>query len=496
MASQHFDVIIIGAGLSGIGTACHIANECPEKSLAIIERRDTMGGTWDLFRYPGIRSDSDMVSFGFRFKPWFSDKVLARGDDIQKYVVETAKEFQIKDKVHFGVKVTELEWCSTEQLWKITALKGPAQTLIHYTCSFIANCSGFYNYDHGYRPSFPNEQAFGGDIVHPQKWPENLETRGKKVVVIGSGATAVTLVPALAKDAEHVTMLQRSPTYIMALPDTDKMSLFMNKLMPKSWVFHFARKRNILFQRALYLTSLRWPNFMRKFMLRHVKKQLAPHVDMKHFTPSYNPWEQRLCAAPDGDFFDAINSGQATVATDQIECFTESGIQLKSGEALEADIIVSATGLNIQWFGGAKLKVDDVEVNLAEKMAYKSIMLQDIPNFTWVFGYTNAPWTLKCDIAGQYLCRLLKHMDEHQLKVATPVDLHNSASEDRMLQELSSGYLKRSMAIMPKQGKKEPWRVLMHFGKDKKILTEDPIDDGILAFAKEAALPTTKQKAA
>lgn len=497
MASQHFDVIIIGAGLSGIGTACHIANECPEKSLAIIERRDTMGGTWDLFRYPGIRSDSDMTSFGFKFKPWYSDKVLAKGNDIRHYVNETAREFKIQDKVHFGLKVVDMSWSSTDQLWTITALKnGDHASKVIYTCSFISNCSGYYNYDAGYRPDFAGEEVFKGQIIHPQQWPQNLDYRGKKVVIIGSGATAVTLVPAMSELAEHVTMLQRSPTYIMALPDNDLMSVIMNKVLPKQWVFRFARKRNLLFQRGLYLASMRWPNFMRKFMLKHVRKRLNDNVDMKHFTPNYNPWEERLCAAPDGDFFDALNEGKASVETDHIEYFTEAGIKLKSGKELEADIVVSATGLNVQLLGGAKINVDNEEIHLTNKMVYKSLMFQDVPNFAWIFGYTNAPWTLKSDIAGQYLCRLIKYMEANKFGMSTPIDTKNSVSEEGILDDFAPGYMQRAKSIMPRQGKDGPWRLLMHYGKDKKVLTEDPIHDGILFFEKESIVLSTKKEAA
>jgi monooxygenase len=480
---QHFDVIVIGAGLSGIGSACHISRECPEKSLAILERRQTMGGTWDLFRYPGIRSDSDMTSFGFQFKPWFSDKVLAKGPDIREYVRETAQEYGIQDKVHFGLKITKANWCSQAQQWQLTATEEATGTEKHYTCSMLLNCTGYYNYDKGYKPEFKGEENFKGQVIHPQHWPEDLDYSDKNVVVIGSGATAVTVVPSMTDKAKHVTMLQRSPTYIMPLPDTDKIAIFMNKFMPKSWVFQITRKRNIWLQRALYLASMRWPNFMKKFFLKQVRKEL-PNYDMKHFTPSYNPWEERLCAAPDGDFFESIRQGKASVETDHIDEFIEDGIRLKSGKELKADIVITATGLDLQMLGGLDLQIDNKATPISEKMTYKSVMIEDIPNFAWVFGYVNSPWTLKCDIASRYICRLMKHMDANGFRVATPVDHNNSQSADGILDSFEPGYAQRAKHMLPRQGKSGPWKLEMHYGKDKKTLLNKPVDDGFMEFKK------------
>jgi monooxygenase len=482
MGQQHFDVIIIGAGLSGIGSACHISKECPEKSLAILERRDTMGGTWDLFRYPGIRSDSDMTSFGFQFKPWFSDTVLAKGPDIREYVLETAEEYGVRDKTHFGIKITNANWSSTEQCWQIKAVHEASGAEKLYTSSFLINCTGYYNYDQGYQPKFGGEEDFSGQIVHPQHWPENLDYTGKKVVVIGSGATAVTIVPSMGKKAAHVTMLQRSPTYVMPLPDTDKIAMFMNRFLPKSWVFRITRKRNIWIQRALYLACMRWPIGMRNFLLKRIKKEVGPDFDMKHLTPSYNPWEERLCAAPDGDFFESIRDGKSSIVTDHIERFTEKGLMLKSGKELEADIIVTATGLNLQMLGGLQLSLDDKPTNIADQMTYKSAMIENIPNFTWVFGYTNAPWTLKCDIAGRFVCRLIKYMDQHQFKVATPIDNNNQQVDAGITDEFSPGYIQRAKGLLPRQGKAAPWKLDMHYGRDRKVLLHDPVDDGIMRF--------------
>lgn len=489
---QYFDTIIIGAGLSGIGSACHVSRECPDKSLAIIERRDTMGGTWDLFRYPGIRSDSDMTSFGFEFKPWFSDKVLAKGPDIREYVIDTAREYGIKDKVQFGLKITRANWSSKEQLWQLTATHEATGETREFRCRYLLNCTGYYNYDKGYRPSFEGEESFDGDIVHPQHWPENYDYSGKKVVVIGSGATAVTIVPSMTDKAEHVTMLQRSPTYIMPLPDNDKIATFMAKFMPDSWAYKITRKRNILLQRALYLASMKWPNFMRKFLLKQVRKEVGESTDMKHFTPRYNPWEERLCAAPDGDFFQKIRDGKASVVTDVIDRFTESGIKLKSGKELEADIIVTATGLNVQMMGGLSLTLDDKPADIGKKMTYKSIMIEDIPNFLWVFGYVNAPWTLKCDIASRYVCRLMKHMDANGYKVATPTDNANNRMEEGALDSFEAGYAQRAKHMLPRQGKSGPWKLEMNYGRDKKILLKQPLVDEFMQFDKAVAKQPSK----
>jgi cation diffusion facilitator CzcD-associated flavoprotein CzcO len=481
MTIKHYDIIIIGAGLSGIGTACHIAREHPGKSLAILERRENVGGTWDLFRYPGIRSDSDMASFGFNFKPWYSDNVLAQGSDIREYVRETAEAFGLYEKIKFGLKLKNSDWSTKDQKWTVSSVQEASGEEKVFTCNFLVNCAGYYNFDQGYRPGFPKEEVFTGDIVHPQSLPEGFDYSGKKVVVIGSGATAITLVPAMADKAAKVTMLQRSPSYIMSLPNTDKISMVLNKVLPKAWVFKLARRRNILFQRALYLACQRWPNAMRKMFLSHMYKH-APNVDKRHLTPEYMPWDQRLCAAPDGDFFESLRSGKAEIVTDHIDRFDETGILLKSGQHIEADIVVAATGLEVQLMGGSTLSIDNEEVNLPKKMAYKGILIQDVPNYGWIFGYTNAPWTLKCDIGGRYLCRLFAHMDQTGVSVATAVDTGSNATDASVLDGFAPGYIVRAIDKMPRQGKADPWRITMHYGKDKKMLLKDPVDDGILQF--------------
>ena len=482
MTAPHYDTVIIGAGLSGIGAACRIAAEFPSRTLAILERRERMGGTWDLFRYPGIRSDSDMASYGFDFKPWYSDQVLAKGDDIRDYVVETAREFRLEDKVQYGLNIVRANWSSADQRWILTARHEPTGEERTITCHFMVNCTGYYNYDQGYRPHFTGEESFAGDIIHPQQWPQDFDYTGKKVVVIGSGATAITLVPAMADKAARVTMLQRSPSYIMSVPDTDRISMLLNAFLPKRWVFSLARRRNILVQRGLYLACMRWPRMMRRFMLRHMRRKVGPDVDMRHFTPNYYPWEQRLCAAPDGDFFRSLRSGKADIVTDHIDHFSRTGIVLKSGQELEADVIISATGLDVQLMGGMELQMDGEPLHPPSKMVYKGIMIQDIPNFGWVFGYTNAPWTLKCDIGGQYLCRLFEYMDRNGFAVARPVDREGNDTEMAVLHDFAPGYISRAMDRMPRQGKSRPWKLTMHYGQDRKILTEEPVDDGELEF--------------
>jgi cation diffusion facilitator CzcD-associated flavoprotein CzcO len=481
--SQHFDVLIIGAGLSGIGAACHLAMECPDKQVGILERRKAIGGTWDLFRYPGIRSDSDMFSFGFKFRPWNELKVLADGPSIRNYVGDTAREYGVEEKIRFGVKTTSAEWSSSQRRWVVIATDEDSGEEQRFTSDFLIGATGYYNYDQGYLPEFPGAERFQGQQIHPQHWPEDLDYSGKRVVVIGSGATAVTLVPAMIDKAAHVTMLQRSPSYIFSVPAYDKLSELLGHVLPESWVYSLARKRNIVLQRWIYKASKRWPKAMRRFFLRNVERQLGDQVDMRHFKPDYNPWDERLCAVPDGDLFTAIKEGKASIVTDHIETFTESGIRLQSGEELEADIIVTATGLQMQVLGGMELCVDGQQMPVNQGMSYKGVLMQDIPNMAWIFGYINAPWTLKADIASRYICRLLNHMDAKGHAVVTPRAPAGEKIEDETIMDaLQSGYVQRGRSHLPRQGRDYPWRVEHHYERDLKELLEGAIDDGHLVF--------------
>ncbi len=478
-----YDVLIIGAGLSGIGMACRLARECPGKRVGIIERRNAIGGTWDLFRYPGIRSDTDMFCFGFDFRPWDQLKVMGDGPVIRQYVADTAREYGVDKKIQFGLKMTAAEWSSEQACWTVTTLHEASGETRTYRANMLVGATGYYNYDQGYLPSFPGQERFQGQRIHPQHWPENLDYAGKRVVVIGSGATAVTLVPAMAAKAGHVTMLQRSPTYIFSLPAYDKLSGLLRHVLPESWVFGLARKRNILIQRWMYRAAKRWPDKVRSWLLNGVRKRLGPDYDMRHFTPRYNPWEERLCAVPDADLFEAIKAGKASMATDQIETFTETGIQLKSGQHLDADIIITATGLQVQILGGAELKVDGQSRPPSSVMTYKGTLMQDVPNMAWIIGYTNAPWTLKADIAARYICRLLKHMDQHGYVAAIPRAPEGVMQNDEsILDSLGSGYVQRARNELPRQGEDLPWRVLHHYERDSVMLLKDPIDDGVLEF--------------
>jgi len=485
---NHYDVLIIGAGLSGIGAACHLARELPQKRVGILERRQAIGGTWDLFRYPGIRSDSDMCSFGYQFRPWNDTRVLADGPSIRRYVTETAREYDVERKVRFGLKTTRAEWSGATGLWTVTALEeGSGQTLV-FTAKFLLNCTGYYNYDQGYLPVFPGVETFRGLCIHPQHWPEGLDYRGKRVVVIGSGATAVTLVPSMAGEAGHITMLQRSPGYVFSLPGVDRMTGVLQKLMPVRWAYKLARQRNIFTQQLAYKACRRWPGLMRGVLLRRVAKSLGPGADMSHFTPKYQPWDERLCAVPDEDLFKAIREGKASVVTGHIETFTERGIRLQSGQELEADIIITATGLQVQVGGGMEIRVDGKPLRIGDQMTYKGVLIEGAPNLGWIFGYTNASWTLKSDIASRYICRLLKHMDERGVDVATPHAPAGQKLAESVFGALQAGYVKRDVNAMPRQGRDYPWRVLHDYKRDRVMLLQQPVDDSLLELRKTAAL--------
>ena len=480
--AQHFDVLIIGAGISGIGSAVHLKLKAPQKKFAILERRESIGGTWDLFRYPGIRSDSDMSTFGFEFKPWTQSKVLADGTSIRNYVNETANEYHIFEHIHFQRQVKTANWSSAKKMWELQVHNIADDTIEQWTAGFLLGCTGYYNYDQGFKPSFPQEDQFKGQIVHPQHWPENLDYSGKQVVIIGSGATAITLVPSMADQAAHVTMLQRSPTYIATVPAIDALYDKMKKFMPEKVAYQLTRSRNIGVQRLIFKLSQEKPQLVKKLLLKAVKHQVGKHVDMKHFTPNYNPWDQRLCVVPDGDLFKTIKRGKASIETDQIDRFTENGILLKSGKQLDADIIVSATGLNIQILGGVQATIDCQPVNTSDHMLYKGILLSNVPNAAIVIGYTNASWTLKVDVAADYLARLFNYMDKQHYQVVTAQADADEITDSAIMGSLSSGYIKRALDVMPRQGKSEPWRVSMNYLKDKADLRNSGFKDDILHF--------------
>ena len=483
MKSQHFDILIVGAGLSGVGTACQIQQAFPDKSLAILERRKNLGGTWDLFRYPGIRSDSDMFSFGYQFRPWNELKVLADGPAIRRYIADTAKQFAVDRKIHYGLKVARANWSSAARLWTLDTVDETSGEEQQYTCGFFISCTGYYNHDAGFLPTFPGEDQFQGLEIPPQHWPEDLDYSGKRVVIIGSGATAVTLVPAMADKAAHVTMLQRSPSYIFSVPAYDRISAVLLRFLPDSLVYGLARKRNILLQRLLYKTSKRWPNLARHRLLSGVRKQVGKDFDMRHFTPRYQPWDERICAVPDADLFKVLRGGKASVVTDTIESFTANGIRLHSGLELQADIIITATGLNLQTCGGMDLLVDGELRSVNKLMTYKGALLQDIPNMGYVFGYTNAPWTLKVDMTASYLCRLFDYMRGRNLQVVIPrAPTGEMQEQETVLGSLQSGYIKRGESILPRQGRSLPWRVLHNLERDRQMLLGEPIEDTALEF--------------
>ncbi|HEU0196406.1 MAG TPA: NAD(P)/FAD-dependent oxidoreductase [Nevskiaceae bacterium] len=476
------DVLIIGAGLSGIGAACHLRRRCPDKSLAIIERRARMGGTWDLFRYPGVRSDSDMYTFGFSFRPWTEPRVLADGPSIRQYVNDTAHEYGVDEKIHYGRKATRADWSSRESRWTVETIEEATGRRERFHASFVITCTGYYNYDAGYRPTFDGEADFQGQLVHPQFWPEELDYVGKNVVVIGSGATAITLVPSLARQGAHVTMLQRSPTYVLSVPAIDKLAKMLQKHLPAKLAYRINRVRNVDVQRALYKMSRRHPNLVRKAIQGLAHKQLGDSVDMRHFTPRYDPWDQRLCVVPNGDLFKTLRRGEAAIETDSVERFTEHGVLLKSGKELPADIIVTATGLDVRMAGGMAIHVDGEHVPVGGHLTYKGVMLADVPNAGVLFGYTNASWTLKVDLGAEYLCRVIDHMGRHGYKTVMARATPDAAGEGSVMGGLNSGYVQRGAARLPGQGSKSPWRVVQDYAYDVGILRYGDLEDGIIEF--------------
>ena len=476
---EHSDVVIVGAGLSGVGAACHLRRECPNKSVVVLEARESIGGTWDLFRYPGIRSDSDMCTLGYRFRPWTEPKAISDGPSILRYINDTADEFDVRRLVRLNHRVLDASWNSDESRWTVSVHRSDIAASATFSCQFLYVCSGYYRYDEGFSPSFPGVERFGGPVIHPQHWPEDLDYRGKRVVVIGSGATAVTLVPTLAESAEHVTMLQRSPSYIAARPARDPIADRLRAWLPQKPAYGIVRWKNALEGTAFFQLSRRRPELMKALLRKAATKQLPDGYAVDtHFAPTYNPWDQRMCLVPDGDLFTAIREGRASVVTDHIDSFTESGIRLRSGAELVADIVVSATGLNLLAIGGMRLVIDDRPVELSETVSYKGMMLSGVPNFAWTIGYTNASWTLKADLVAEYVCRLLNHMDRHDYAAVTP-DASRTTAADRII-DLASGYVLRSAAELPKQGERAPWRLHQNYVRDVRLLRRGPIDDDVV----------------
>jgi len=497
--AEHVDVLIVGAGISGIAAARYLQTRCPAKSYAVLEARGALGGTWDLFRYPGVRSDSDMHTLGYSFRPWREAKAIADGPAILSYIRETAKEFGIDRQIRFRHRVRRASWSSDDGMWTLEAERlcdgtvagtgadtgmAPGRTAtVRLTCNFLYMCSGYYDYAHGYTPEWPGVARFSGRIVHPQEWPDDLDYANKRVIVIGSGATAVTLVPALAERAAHVTMLQRSPTYVVARPSEDALANWLRGHLPASIALPAARWKSVLFGMYFYRLARRRPEATKRAIVRMAREQLGPDFDVEtHFSPRYNPWDQRLCLAADADIFTAIRSGRVSVVTDQIETFTEAGIRLRSGEELGADIIVTATGLVMRLMNGMRLEVDGVPVELSKTMSYKGMMLSDVPNLAFALGYTNASWTLKCELTARYVCRLLNYMERHGYTSCTPRRRDTSIVEEPAI-DFTSGYVQRAISALPRQGSRKPWKLYQNYALDLLSLRFGALSDGTMEFA-------------
>ena len=475
--AEHVDVIVVGAGISGVGTGFHLQTRCPDRSYVILEARAAMGGTWDLFRYPGVRSDSDMHTLGFSFHPWTQAKAIADGPSIRQYVHDTAHAHGIERKIRFGTRVLSASWSTADARWTVETqtADGPKT----YTCGFLSMCSGYYAYDKGHTPQFAGAEDFTGRIVHPQHWPDDLDYAGKRVVVIGSGATAVTLVPEMAKTAAHVTMLQRSPTYVVSRPAEDAFANRLRRVLPGKLAYGLTRWKNVLLGMFFYRMTRKRPAKVKERLLGMVREHLGPDYDVAtHFTPRYNPWDQRLCLVPDADLFTALKAGRAAVVTERIERFTADGIRLESGQILSADVIVTATGLELSLMGGVPIRVDGESVNLADRLQYKGMMFSDVPNMAFTFGYTNASWTLKADLVAKYVCRLLNAMKKRGARIATPFNDDPTMAAEPFV-DFSSGYIQRAAATLPKQGTRKPWRLNQNYALDVVALRFGSLDQAM-----------------
>jgi len=490
MTSEHVDVVVVGAGLSGIGAGYHLQTISPDRSYVILEGRDSLGGTWDLFKYPGIRSDSDMHTLGFSFKPWTEAKSIADGPSILQYLKQTVAQFGIDKHIRYGQLVTKAQWSTDDAQWTVTSTNKATGSSNTITCSFLFMCSGYYSYKKGHTPEFAGRERFKGRVVHPQEWPTDLDYAGKRVVVIGSGATAVTIVPSMADKAAHVTMLQRSPTYMVSRPDHDVLANRLRKVLPPKMAYNLTRFKNTWRQQLVYNKTRTDPNKVKQLLLGGIQLELGTEYDIaKHFTPTYNPWDQRLCLVPNGDFFKSIREGKASVVTDHITSFTETGIQLASGEHLDADIIITATGLELVTLGEMDFFVDGNQVDFAKTWTYKGFAYSDIPNLASTFGYINASWTLRSDLTAEYVCRLLNHMRKKGVAQCTPRlrEQDRSMKERPWIDGFSSGYMQRMMHRMPRQGDHEPWINPQNYRRDKKMFKHSPIDDGVMQFSKQSA---------
>jgi cation diffusion facilitator CzcD-associated flavoprotein CzcO len=490
MTSEHVDVVVVGAGLSGIGAGYHLQTISPDRSYVILEGRDGLGGTWDLFKYPGIRSDSDMHTLGFSFKPWTEAKSIADGPSILQYLKQTVAQFGIDKHIRYGQLVTQAQWSTDDAQWTVTSTNKATGASNTITCSFLFMCSGYYSYKKGHTPEFAGREKFKGLVIHPQDWPTDLDYAGKRVVVIGSGATAVTIVPSMADKAAHVTMLQRSPTYMVSRPDHDVLANRLRKVLPPKMAYNLTRFKNTWRQQLVYNKTRTDPDKVKQLLLGGIQLELGADYDIaKHFTPAYNPWDQRLCLVPNGDFFKSMREGKASVVTDHITSFTETGIQLASGEHLDADIIITATGLELVTLGEMDFFVDGNQVDFAKTWTYKGFAYSDIPNMASTFGYINASWTLRSDLTAEYVCRLLNHMRKKGVAQCTP----RLREQDRNMKErpwidgFSSGYMQRMMHRMPRQGDHEPWINPQNYRRDKKMFKHSPIDDGVMQFSKQSA---------